>query len=301
MKTRRLPSLSALRAFEAAARHESAKQAALELSVTATAISHQIRKLEEALGITLFIRRPRQLALTPQGRELHKVLETSFDNISHVIERLSTLPQRQAITLTTTPVVAARRLLPWVYRFRESCPNLDLRIHASHEPTRLDGIAADLAIRHGDGLWPEMVAEKLFETTLIPVCSPALMQQMGEEISKYPLIHFRPQSIFISSTDWAGYLKTVGLTELRVDAGLAFSDENHAIAAASGGQGVMLMSRQLIEDELADGRLVQPFGPELEDRAFFFVYPERRREDPAILAVRDWIMAMPDRLSEHSN
>ncbi|MBE0463724.1 MAG: LysR substrate-binding domain-containing protein [Halomonadaceae bacterium] len=300
MSSRRLPSLSALRAFEAAARHESAKQAALELSVTATAISHQVRGLEEALGIALFVRRPRQLELTPQGRELQQVLEASFDNISNTIRRLSALPERQAITLTTTPVMAVRWLLPWIYRLRESHPGIDLRIHASHEPVLLDGITADLAIRHGDGRWPGLVAEKLFDTTLIPVCSPQLAQQAGKDASKYPLIHFRPQGVFISPTDWPGYQKIVQIPGLDVGAGLAFSDESHAIAAAVGGQGVMLMSRQLIEDELADGRLIQPFGPELEDRAFFLAYPESRRNDPTILALREWVMAVPGRLTELS-
>lgn len=300
MNSRRLPSLSALRAFEAAARYESAKQAAQELSVTATAISHQIRGLEEALGIALFVRRPRQLELTPQGRELQQVLESSFDNISNTIERLSTMPERRGITLTTTPVVAVRWLLPWVCILRESHPDIDLRIHASHEPIALDGVTADLAIRHGDGRWPGLVAEKLFDTTLIPACSPQLVQHAGEDLSKYPLIHFRPQGVFISPMDWPGYQKTAQIPGLNVGAGLAFYDESHAISAAVGGQGVMLMSRQLIEDELAEGRLVHPFGPELEDRAFFLAYPENRRNDPTMLALRDWVMAVPGRLSTPS-
>ncbi|WP_447556315.1 LysR substrate-binding domain-containing protein [Vreelandella sp. EE22] len=297
MNSRRLPSLSALRAFEATARHESAKQAALELSVTATAISHQIRGLEEALGIALFIRRPRQLVLTAPGRELAQVLESSFDNISNTIERLSALPERRGVTLTTTPVVAVRWLLPWIYRLSESHPDIDLRIHASHEPVAIDGTTADLAIRHGDGHWPGLVAEKLFDTTLIPACSPRLAQQAGKEVSQYPLIHFRPQGVFRSPIDWPGYQKIARIPGLNVDAGLAFSDESHVIAAAVGGQGVMLMSRQLIEDELAEGRLVHPFGPELEDRGFFLAYPESRRSDPTILALRDWVMAIPGKLS----
>ena len=251
--------------------------------------------------MALFIRKPRQLELTPQGRELQKVLESSFDNIGQVIERLSALPARRAITLTTTPVVAVRWLLPWIYRLRESHPDIDLRIHASHEPVALDGLTADLAIRHGDGRWPGLAAEKLFDTTLIPACSPGLYRHAGKEISRYPLIHFRPQGIFISPMDWPGYQKLTGVADLNIDAGLAFSDENHAISAAVGGQGVMLMSRQLIEDELTEGRLVHPFGPELEDRAFFLVYPESRRQDPAIMAIRDWVMAVPGKLSALSN
>ena len=292
IKRRRLPSLSALRAFEAAARHESAKQAALELSVTATAISHQVRGLEAALGMTLFVRKPRQLELTPRGRELQQVLESSFDAISHTIERLIAVPERQTLTLTTTPVVAVRWLLPWIYKLRESNPEIDLRIHATHEPVSLDGLTADMAIRHGDGRWPGLIADKLFDTTLIPACSPGLAQRLGEAVVEYPLIHFRPQDVLISPMDWPRYQKEAEMAGLNTGAGLAFSDENHAIAAAVGGQGVILMNRQLIEDELADGRLVQPFGPELEDRAFFLAYPENRRHDPTLAAVRTWVMAV---------
>lgn len=294
MTTRWLPSLSALRAFEAAARHQSAKQAAQELSVTATAISHQIRGLEEVLGVALFVRKPRQLELTPQGRELLHVLETAFDSIGSVVERLKTTPARQAVTLSTTPAVASRWLLPWVCMLRDSHPDIDLRFHASHEPVALDGVTADLAIRYGDGRWPGLIAEKLFDNTFVPACSPHLKLQDVTDLPRHPLIHFqfRPQGIS-APVDWATWQKLAKVPELDVSAGLVFSDETHAIAAAIGGQGVALMSRQLIEDELKEGRLVQPFGPELPGKPFFLVYPESRRHAPAILAIRDWVMNVP--------
>ena len=177
-------------------------------------------------------------------------------------------------------------------RLRESHPDIDLRIHATHEPVSLDDLTADMAIRHGDGHWPGLIAEKLFDTTLIPACSPGLAQRLGEDVAAYPLIHFRPQGVLISPMDWPGYQKKAEMSALNTGAGLAFSDENHAIAAAVGGQGVVLMNRQLIEDELADGRLVQPFGLELEDRAFFLAYPENRRHDPTLSAVKAWVMAV---------
>jgi LysR family glycine cleavage system transcriptional activator len=293
MSQRWLPSLSALRAFEAAARHESAKQAAEELSVTATAISHQIRALEESLGVALFLRKPRQLELTAQGRELQQTLESAFDSISATAMRLSALPCRQAITLSTTPAVAVRWLLSWVCLLRESHPDIDLRIHASHEPVALDGVTADIAIRYGDGRWPGLVAEKLFDNTFIPTCSPRLGLQDAAELPGHTLIHFRNQAVVSSPLDWALWQKQAKVPGLDVSAGLVFSDETHAVSAAIGGQGVALMSRQLIEDELREGRLVQPFGPEVEGKPFFLVYPESRRDDPAIRAVRDWVMAVP--------
>ncbi|HZX18845.1 MAG TPA: LysR substrate-binding domain-containing protein [Pseudomonas sp.] len=293
MAQRWLPSLSALRAFEAAARHESAKQAAEELSVTATAVSHQIRALEESLGVALFLRKPRQLELTAQGRELQQVLESAFDSISAAATRLSALPCRQAITLSTTPAVAVRWLLPWVCMLRDAHPTIDLRIHASHEPVALDGVTADIAIRYGDGRWPGLVAEKLFDNSFIPACSPHLGLHDAAELPKHSLIHFRNQAAVSSPLDWAIWQKQAQVPGLDVGAGLVFSDETHAISAAIGAQGVALMSRQLIEDELREGRLVQPFGPELEGKPFFLVYPENRKHDPTVQAVRDWVMAVP--------
>ncbi|MDR5885354.1 LysR substrate-binding domain-containing protein [Vreelandella janggokensis] len=293
MSYRRLPSLSALRAFEAAARHESAKQAAQELSVTATAISHQVRGLEETLGIALFVRKPRQLELTSQGRELLQVLEGAFDSISHAVERLSAVPVRQTITLSTTPAVAVRWLLPWVCLLRDSHPDIDLRIHASHEPVALDGVTADIAIRYGDGRWPGLVAEKLFDNTFIPTCSPRLGLHEVAHLPLHPLIHFSSQGAISSPLDWAAWQKEAKVPGLDVSAGLVFSDETHAISAAVGEQGVALMSRQLIKDELEEGRLVQPFGPAFEGKPFFLVYPESRRDDPTILAIREWVKSVP--------
>ncbi|MEO1820460.1 LysR substrate-binding domain-containing protein [Pseudomonas sp.] len=293
MSQRKLPPLSALRAFEAAARHESAKRAAEELSVTATAISHQIRSLEESLGVALFVRKPRKLELTASGRELKEVLEGAFDSISASVERLRSAPQRHAVTLTTTPVIASRWLLSWVCMLRETHPTIDLRIHASHDTVALDGVTADIAIRYGDGRWPGMVAEKLLDNTFIPACSPLLGLSDINDLPNHPLIHFHSPSAGTGPVDWAGWQKLAKVPGLDVSAGLVFSDETHAVSAAVGAQGVALMSRELIEDELAAGRLVQPFGPEIKGKAFYLVYPESRKNEPTIQAVRDWVMAVP--------
>ena len=290
---RRLPSLSALRAFEAAARHRSAKCAAEELSVTPTAISHQVRQLEDALRMVLFLRRPRQLHLTPEGRELARVLGESFDDIAATIERLRTAPTRQAITLSTTPAVAARWLLSWVCLLRDAHPQLDLRIHAGHLPVPLDGVTADMAIRYGEGPWPDLVAEKLFDNLFIPACSPSLKLTDPKQLPTHTLIHFEPPPGSCLPPDWSCWHKSAQVPGLDLTAGLRFSDETHAITAAIDGQGVALMSRHLIADELHRGRLVQPFGPALEGKPFHLVYPEARRNDATIRAVRDWVLTLP--------
>lgn len=225
------------------------------------------------------------------------MLETSFDSISHTVERLSAVPVRQTVTLSTTPAVAVRWLLPWVCMLRDTHPDIDLRVHASHEPVALDGVTADIAIRYGDGRWPGLVAEKLFDNTFIPTCSPHLGLHDVAQLPLHPLIHFSSQGAVSSPLDWAVWQKQAKVPGLDVNAGLVFSDETHAISAAVGEQGVALMSRQLIKDELEEGRLVQPFGPEFEGKPFFLVYPESRQHDPTILAVREWVMAVPGGLS----
>lgn len=300
---RRLPSLAALRAFEAAGRHLSAKQAAAELSVTATAISHQIRQLEDALGVALFIRRPRQLRLTREGRALQAVLSGAFDDIAGVVADLRAPSARQTVILSATPAVAMRWLLPWVCILREQAPALDLHVHATHEPVPLDGVAADLAIRHGGGQWPGLAAEKLFDDQLMPVCSPSLGVAGPECLERVPLIHFQPQNVRSSPPGWSDWQRLAlaeGLPVAALDTrpGLVFSDETHAISAALGGQGVALAGQALVADELASGRLVQPFGPALNTGAFYLVYPQGRSEDPSIRAVCDWVRWLRHRFEQ---
>ena len=289
MNTRSLPPLSSLRAFEATARHRSAKRAADELSVTATAISHQLRALEEWLGLALFIRKPRQLELTVAGRELLGELGSAFDTMAAAVARLREVPHRQTVTLSTTPAVASRWLLPHVGLLRTQHPALDLHIHVTHEPVPLDGHSADLAIRYGSGRWPGLVAHKLFDNVFVPACSPALKLKRKADLAGHGLLHFESCNARSAPIGWSGWQKLARVPGLDPSAGPVFSDETHTIAAALSGQGVALMSRALIGDELQRGTLVCPFGPELHGDPFHLVYPEGRRTDPAVRAVRDWV------------
>ncbi|WFF41607.1 LysR family transcriptional regulator [Salinicola endophyticus] len=294
MSPRKLPSLSALRAFEAAARHLSAKRAAAELSVTPTAISHQIRQLEAQLGITLFIRQPRQLQLTAQGRELLAAASEAFDTLAATIARLRPEPELLSVTLSTIPAVAARWLLPRVSELREAHPTLNLNLQISHHLVALDGIAADMAIRYGAGSWPGLEAEKLFDNTFVPACSPSLGVRTHADLHHTTLIHYEPPNHKGALLSWGAWQALARVPALEVGQGLVFSDETHTIAAALGGQGIALMSRTLIADELADGRLVIPFGPELPGEPFHLVYPPARRDEPAIRAVREWVMGLAE-------
>lgn len=292
MTARSLPPLSALRAFEAAARHRSAKRAAEELSVTATAISHQLRALEDWVGVPLFLRKPRQLELTAAGRDLVGELGNAFDTMAQALARLRAVPQRKKVTLSTTPAVASRWLLPHVALLSAQHPALDLNIHVTHEPVALDGHSADIAIRYGSGRWPGLVAHKLFDNLFVPACSPALKLKRREDLARRALLHFESCTARSHPLGWPGWQKLANVPGLDTSAGPVFSDETHTISAALAGHGVALMSRALIGDELKQGRLVCPFGPELKGEPFHLVYPDSRRADPAVQAVRDWVMGL---------
>ena len=292
MTARVLPPLSALRAFEAAARHRSAKRAAEELSVTAAAISHQLRTLEDWVGVPLFLRKPRQLELTAAGRELVGDLGNAFDTMAHAVARLREVPQRQKVTLSTTPAVASRWLLPHVGLLAAKHPELDLNFHVTHQPLPLDGHSADIAIRYGSGRWPGLVAHKLFDNVFVPACSPALKLKRAQDLPRHRLLHFEACAARTAPLGWAGWQKLANVRGLDPSAGPVFSDETHTVSAALAGQGVALMSRALIGDELRRGTLVCPFGPELKGEPFHLVYPDSRRGDPVVQAVRDWVVGL---------
>ncbi|WP_211440730.1 transcriptional regulator GcvA [Collimonas humicola] len=290
-KARRLPPLAALRAFEAAARHVSIKSAAAELSVTPTAVSHQVRRLEDTLGIALFQRQPRQLHLTAAGAELYAALRDGFDAFAAVIGRIQDREAPRALTISTTPAFAARWLLPRLGAFRAAYPRQDLRIHTSVEISPLDGHTADIAIRYGLGNWPGLVARKLFDDRIAPVCSPRLKVKKPADLFKQTLIHCEWQNTLRKPSTWRAWARHAGLDKLDSRAGMVFSDESHAISAAIAGQGVALLSTSLIEPELRGGVLLQPFGPMLNTYAFYLVYPETRESDPHVQDACAWISA----------
>lgn len=291
--SRRLPSLSALRAFEVAARLGSAKRAAGELSVTPAAISHQVRQLEDELGLALFVRRPRQLLLTPQGQELQRSLTAAFGTMAAAVERIRA-PQRRSLTLSATPAVASRWLVPRLPQLREACPGLDLRIHVSHEPVTLDGIEADLAIRYGSGHWPGLLAHKLFDNVFAPVCSPMLALREPHELPRHTLLHFAPPGARSTPIDWPAWQRRAKVADLDAEIGPVFSDETHTISAALAGQGVALMSLALVADELSAGSLVHPFGPQIPAEPFHLVHPVDRLEDCWLTSLRTWILSLRD-------
>jgi len=286
---RRLPPLSALRAFEAAARHQSFRLAAAELSVTATAISHQIRQLEALLGASLFERQVRKVTLTTEGRALYPGLRDSFDAMAAAVAPLLQPRRRRMLTVSATPAFVARLLIPRVADFQARHPELDLRLHASTQLVDFSAQQIDAAIRYGQGNYGQLHSEHLLHTSFAPMCSPHLTLRTPKDLPRHPLLHFQWQPTMPDPPDWPAWARQSGLAITGFRRGVTFSDETHAIDAAIAGQGVALLNTALVADELAKGTLVSPFGPELDSFDYHLVRPWSASSDPAIDALAAWL------------
>jgi LysR family glycine cleavage system transcriptional activator len=288
---RRLPPLAALRAFEAAARHLSFKRAAAELHVTPTAISHQVRLLEETIGVRLFERRTRQVVMTPEAQILFPVLRDGLDAFAHAIEGLARRHARAAVTISATTAFTAKWLVPRVARFRAARPDIDLKLLATDEVVDLSAGAADLAIRYARGPFPGAVAEALIVDRLAPVASPQLRLTEPRDLQSVTLLHFDWRRSDLDTPTWPRWLAEAGLRHVDGQAGLRFSDESHAIQAAVAGLGVALLSLTLVSEELAAGTLVVPFGPEIEGPAIHLLQSHEPSPTEPMAAVRSWLLS----------
>ncbi|WP_416065250.1 transcriptional regulator GcvA [Rhizobium sp. ZK1] len=286
-----LPSLSALRAFEAAARHLSMTQAAHELHVTPGAVSLQIRDLEASLGVSLFERRIRQILLTAEGRDYFATLRTAFQLVREATASLTARRRGNALALTCTAGFATHWLLPRLQRFEDMHPDIDVRISASHRMFDFERDGIDLAIRHGLGGYEGLISERLVDDELVPVCIPTIAVALGadpspDDLAGYQLIHD------VYRRDWQLWLAAAGATKVDASRGPIFSDGNGAFEAMKSGFGVALMRRSFIEKELAESRLVAPFPLGLTSKlAYHLVYPGTALERPAVAAFRRWLLS----------
>ena len=288
MSARRLPPLTALRAFEAAARHLSFKHAAAELSLTPTAISHQVRLLEEHLGVRLFVRGTRRVDLTPAGQSLFPALREGFDAIARAVQAVQPGTQPKTLVLSTTMAFASRWLLTRLERFAAAHPGIALHLHTSDAPVDLRGGAAHLAIRYGPGNAPGLCSIPLLPSLFGVVCAPAVSAGALVDLARVPLIGFEWFRRDAATPDWPFWFEHAGIEPVRRQ--LHFSDEVHAIQAAIAGQGVALVNLALVAEELRTGMLRQPFGPELPGHPFHLTWAAARDGDPDIAIVRDWLM-----------
>lgn len=293
---RRLPPLNALRAFEAAARHLSLSRAAEELSVTPAAVSHQIRTLEDHLGVALFRRDGRSLLLTDAGQACLPGIREGFERLSSAIDEIDSLGMAGVLTVSVAPSFAAKWLVPRLDRFQAKHPEIDVRVSASMQVTDFSRDDVDMAIRYGAGRYPELVVERLLEESVFPVCSPGLLKEKGaidtpEALRNHTLLHDDSPDNDESCPTWAMWLKAAGV-DMDASRGPRFNQSSLVIEGAVLGKGVALAKATLAEADLASGRLVKPFPVNAPvGFAYYVVCPKAKLNLPKVALFRDWVRA----------
>ena len=287
----RLPSLNALRAFEAAGRHLSFTRAARELNVTQAAVSHQIKALEAQLGVRLFRRAARGLLLTDTGQAYLTDVREAFRRLVQATERLRTRDVAGVLTVSVLPSLASRWLIHRLGGFQARHPEIDVRVSADDRTVQFDREDVDVAIRYGRGVYPGAESHLFLTEELFPVCSPRLMEGSHPLYEPADLAHHTLLHDDLP-TNWAMWLKVAGATNVDPTRGPAFTDSGMVLQAAIDGMGVALGRSALAGDDLAAGRLVRPFDITLPaDNAYYLVYPEHTANRPKIKAFRDWLLA----------
>lgn len=307
----RLPPLNALRDFEVAARHLSFKKAAEELCVTPTAVSHQIKLLEEFLGMELFHRRTRSLELTPEGQAMLPKVRDGLECFASAVERTRRQDTRQRLVIVAPPSFATRWLVPRLKGFAEREPAIELHLVSSLNAIDTDSslIArtfdqidlrdgdSHVAICFGTGSYPGYRVDRILSSGYVPVCSPDLMQgvhplRTPDDLRFHTLIHDDTIADERARPTWGEWLRIAGIQNPGADAGPHFRDSGLALAAAIDGLGIALASRPLAATEVAAGRLVVPFRISFRERfAYYLVAPEAIAGRAPVVALRHWLFA----------
>ncbi len=286
-----LPPLNGLRAFEAAARHLSFTRAAEELFVTQTAISHLIRKLEDQLGVKLFLRRIRAVELTADGEAYLPAVRAAFEDLRLATAKLLGPRAPGAVIVSTTTSLAAKWLFPRLGDFRARYPDIDIRLSTTTSVVDLAAEGIDLGIRYGRGVWPGVDAHWLMAEDIFPVCSPALLSgpvplARPEDLAGHTLLH-----LSLYPDEWQHWFTAAGVpARLAARPGLAFELNFMVIAAAIDGLGVALGRTAYVEADLAAGRLVKPFAFVMPAEAgFYVVTPKGVSQRPEVAQFAAWL------------
>ncbi len=302
--SRRLPPLNALRAFEAAARNLSFTRAADELFVTQAAISHQVKALEEYLGITLFRRYNRRLELTEAGRAYLPGLRDAFDQIDLATKRLTPRSENRSLKISVLPSFAAKWLMPRLAGFQSRHPDIDVLVSASDGLVDFVHDDFDLALRYGPGIYPGLQTDFLMGDQVFPVCSPRLLD--GEhplrrpvDLRHHTLLHDNMGRQDETMQEWAYWLREAGIEDVDYERGPAFSHLSMVLSAAIDGQGVALGRLSLAVEDISAGHLVCPFGPILETAySTYMVAPYNTADLPKVCRFREWVLEEAAKTSE---
>lgn len=277
--------LNALRAFEASARHLSFTRAGLELRVTQAAVSHQVNSLEEILGVRLFRRLSRGLALTDEGQALLPVLADSFTRIRATLDRFENGHYREVVTVGAVGTFATGWLLPRLQNFCAAHPYIDLRLLTNNNRVDLAGEGLDYAIRFGDGSWHGVEATPLFAAPLSPACTPEIAARLREPADVAGEVLLRSYR----ADEWARWFEAAGAACPTIR-GAVFDSSVTMAEAAAQGIGVALLPVRMFARELEAGRLVQPFAIEIALGQYWLTALKSKRRTAAMQAFRAWLL-----------
>ncbi|WP_036219850.1 transcriptional regulator GcvA [Marinobacter sp. ES-1] len=288
---RRLPPLNALKMFEASARNLSFSGASEELFVTPSAVSHQVKTLENFLGVELFHRSNRKVTLTPQGEQYLASVKHAFDEIEMATQRLSVTQGASVVQISVAPNFLIRWLMPRMSRFRALFPDVELQINASMGLLDFNRSSTDMAVYYGNGEWDDIEVEFLRKVMLVPVCGPGLLQtgpplEKPSDLANHTLIYVSKRT-----WEWDNWLKKAGVEFITPKGSMQLSSSQLTTAAAQENLGVALADQTLISREIESGKLVVPFDLPLDTKkAFYLVYRKHRPLTKGMEAFRNWLM-----------
>jgi LysR family glycine cleavage system transcriptional activator len=297
-RTQRLPSLNGLKVFWTAARHGSFAKAADELHVTPSAVSLQVRQLEDELGLKLFERTARGLALTSAGQRVLPDVASAFERLQQSFAALRDADRASMLTVTAAPSFASKWLLPRLNRFLTAHSEIEVSLKATVELADFERSEADIGIRYGRGQYPGLVTELLMREMVFPVCSPEILATDNPNFSTAnflataTLLHDDSTDQSEAFPGWKMWLRAAGIDGVDWRKGPHFDQSALAIEAAASGLGIALAPAVLVEQDLASGRLVRLDGAELDESfSYYLVYPADRGGNPSVQAFRSWLFA----------
>jgi len=294
--SRPIPPLNALRAFEVAARHLSFTRAADELFVTPSAVSHQVKTLEENLGVMLFTRDSKSLTLTSAGKAYLPGVQEAFKQLVYATHQLHQSLGVPSLKINLPPTFAVKWLTPRMQRFMQAHPDIDLKISTAKDMVDFTREDFDMAVRYGRGVYPGLYSELCLPVEVFPVCSPQLLKDPArplkspEDLRFHVLLHDESTYADVSNPNWAMWLEYAGVTDVDTTRGPSFWPSHLVIGAAIDGLGVALAKKHWVVDDIASGRLVRPFAGSMQvEFAYYIIFPEDRAKDPRIRAFLEWM------------
>ena len=294
-----VPGTRALRTLEAAGRHLNFTRAADELGLTPAAVSHQIKEIEDQLGVVLFTRTSRSIRLTEAGAALCDASADAIDLLNRAVSRARKLTRGTALLKVTLDAqFAAKWLMRRVDGFRKLHPDIELRFDISYDVRDFDLDDVDVGIRFGTGKYPGLHAERLFDNMIIPVCSPRLLQSgpplnVPRDLFNHTLVHIEWSQQGVTWPNWRMWMAAAGVDDFDDSRSIVFSNSSDAVQAAIDGSVVALADFAMVANDLSEGRLVRPFDLGIRvsrEFAYFLVYPKATADDPRVVAFREWIL-----------